>query len=103
VISPEDLDRFTSIALAELAGLHDGNIARFRLAAIRIQAMEGRMRSSTLLHQVYRIGYNWSLIKSTTKPATRPIAKPLTFIGSSLDDLRDFPRSARREGRVSAR
>lgn len=31
MVSPEDLDRFTSIALAELAGLHDGNIARFRL------------------------------------------------------------------------
>ncbi len=26
----------------------------------------------------------------------RPAAKPVTFIGSSLDDLRDFPRSARR-------
>ena len=31
MVSPEDLDRFTSIALAELAGLHEGNIARFRL------------------------------------------------------------------------
>ncbi|HEY1890739.1 MAG TPA: Fic family protein [Steroidobacteraceae bacterium] len=31
MVSPEDLKRFTSIALAELAGLHDGNIARFRL------------------------------------------------------------------------
>jgi hypothetical protein len=31
MVSPEDLDRFTSTALAELAGLHDGNIARFRL------------------------------------------------------------------------
>lgn len=37
------------------------------------------------------------MAKSTTKPATCPTAKPLTFIGSSLDDLRDFPRSARRE------
>lgn len=31
MVSPEDLDRFASIALAELAGLHEGNIARFRL------------------------------------------------------------------------
>ena len=31
IVPPEDLDRFTSIALAELAGLHEGNIARFRL------------------------------------------------------------------------
>ena len=31
MVSPEDLDRFTSIALAELADLHEGNIARFRL------------------------------------------------------------------------
>ena len=31
MVSTEDLDRFTSIALAELAGLHEGNIARFRL------------------------------------------------------------------------
>ncbi|MGH8220546.1 MAG: Fic family protein, partial [Steroidobacteraceae bacterium] len=30
-VSPEDLDRFTSIALAELTELHEGNIARFRL------------------------------------------------------------------------
>ncbi len=37
------------------------------------------------------------MAKSTAKPATRPAAKPLTFIGTSLDDLRDFPRSARRE------
>ena len=26
-----------------------------------------------------------------------PASKPATFVGSSLDDLRDFPRSARRE------
>jgi hypothetical protein len=31
MVSPEDLDRFTSIALAELIELHEGNIARFRL------------------------------------------------------------------------
>jgi hypothetical protein len=31
LVSPEDLDRFTSIALAELTDLHEGNIARFRL------------------------------------------------------------------------
>ena len=31
MVSPEDLDRFTSIALAELTELHEGNIARFRL------------------------------------------------------------------------
>jgi fido (protein-threonine AMPylation protein) len=31
MVEPEDLDRFTSIALAELAELHEGNIARFRL------------------------------------------------------------------------
>jgi len=31
LVSPEDLDRFTSIALAELADLHEGNVARFRL------------------------------------------------------------------------
>jgi phage-related protein len=27
----------------------------------------------------------------------KPVSKPATFVGSSLDDLRDFPRSARRE------
>jgi phage-related protein len=27
----------------------------------------------------------------------QPDAKPATFVGSSLDDLRDFPRGARRE------
>ena len=27
----------------------------------------------------------------------QPDPKPATFVGSSLDDLRDFPRSARRE------
>jgi phage-related protein len=27
----------------------------------------------------------------------KPDPKPVTFVGSSLDDLRDFPRSARRE------
>jgi phage-related protein len=37
------------------------------------------------------------LARSTTKLATRLTARPLTFIGSSLDDLRDFPRDARRE------
>ncbi len=26
----------------------------------------------------------------------KPASKPATFVGSSLDDLRDFPRSARR-------
>lgn len=26
----------------------------------------------------------------------KPVSKPATFVGSSLDDLRDFPRSARR-------
>jgi len=31
MVSPQDLDRFTTIALAELAELHEGNIARFRL------------------------------------------------------------------------
>jgi hypothetical protein len=31
LVSPEDLDRFTSIALADLTDLHEGNIARFRL------------------------------------------------------------------------
>jgi fido (protein-threonine AMPylation protein) len=30
-VLPEDLNRFTNIALEELAGLHEGNIARFRL------------------------------------------------------------------------
>ena len=30
-VSPEDLARFTSIVLAELTDLHEGNIARFRL------------------------------------------------------------------------
>jgi phage-related protein len=34
--------------------------------------------------------------KSVIKPSTRAQAKPVTFIGSSLDDLRDFPKSARR-------
>ncbi|MGC2463151.1 MAG: type II toxin-antitoxin system RelE/ParE family toxin [Steroidobacteraceae bacterium] len=37
------------------------------------------------------------MARSTTKLATRLAARPLTFIGSSLDDLRDFPRDARRE------
>jgi phage-related protein len=27
----------------------------------------------------------------------KPVPKPATFVGSSLDDLRDFPQSARRE------
>lgn len=27
----------------------------------------------------------------------KPATKPITFVGSSLDDLRDFPRGARRE------
>jgi phage-related protein len=27
----------------------------------------------------------------------KPAPKPATFVGSSLDDLRDFPKSARRE------
>ncbi len=31
MVLPEDLNRFTNIALEELAGLHEGNIARFRL------------------------------------------------------------------------
>ena len=31
MVSPEDLDRFTSIVIAELTDLHEGNIARFRL------------------------------------------------------------------------
>lgn len=31
MVSPEVLDHFTSIALAELTELHEGNIARFRL------------------------------------------------------------------------
>jgi Fic family protein len=31
LVSPEDLDRVASIALAELTELHEGNIARFRL------------------------------------------------------------------------
>ena len=31
LVPPEDLDRFTSTALAELTDLHEGNIARFRL------------------------------------------------------------------------
>ena len=30
-VSSADLDRFTSVALEELAGLHEGNIARYRL------------------------------------------------------------------------
>ena len=29
-------------------------------------------------------------------PVENPASKPATFVGSSLDDLRDFPRSARR-------
>lgn len=35
--------------------------------------------------------------KLVQKPATHPKAKPITFIGTSLDDLRDFPQGARRE------
>ena len=31
MVSPEDLDRFTSIVIGELTDLHEGNIARFRL------------------------------------------------------------------------
>lgn len=31
MVLPEDLDRFTSIALTELTDMHEGNIARFRL------------------------------------------------------------------------
>ena len=31
IVLPEDLDRLTNIVLEELAGLHEGNIARFRL------------------------------------------------------------------------
>lgn len=35
--------------------------------------------------------------RSVEKPATRPTAKAITFVGSSLDDLRDFPQDTRRE------
>jgi phage-related protein len=31
------------------------------------------------------------------KVAARILTKPLSFMGAALDDLRDFPRSARRE------
>jgi len=35
--------------------------------------------------------------KPVEKPVPQPKVKPLTFVDSSLDDLRDFPQSARRE------
>ena len=31
IVAREDLDQFTHLALSELNGLHEGNIARFRL------------------------------------------------------------------------
>jgi Fic family protein len=42
MVLPEDLDRFTKIALEELAGLHEGNIARFRLRPSEFQQWKER-------------------------------------------------------------
>ena len=35
--------------------------------------------------------------KPVTKSPTKPVAKPITFVGTSLEDLREFPRGPRRE------
>ncbi len=42
LVAPEDLDQFRALALAEVARLHDGNIARFRLRPAEFRKWQAR-------------------------------------------------------------
>ncbi|MEJ0007045.1 MAG: Fic family protein [Steroidobacteraceae bacterium] len=43
VVAPEDLDHFIRVALAEIADLHEGNIARFRVRPSEFKRWKDRM------------------------------------------------------------
>jgi hypothetical protein len=42
LVAPEDLEPFVAMALAELGGLHEGNIARHRLRLSEFRRWRGR-------------------------------------------------------------
>jgi len=46
LVPAEDLGRFTQLALTELKGLHEGNIARFRLRPSRVSAVDRQVRAA---------------------------------------------------------
>jgi hypothetical protein len=43
MVAPEDLDHFIRLALAEIAELHEGNIARFRVRPSEFKRWKDRM------------------------------------------------------------
>jgi hypothetical protein len=46
IVSPEDLARFTQLALAELNGLHEGKMARLRIRPSEFGRWASRYQSS---------------------------------------------------------
>lgn len=42
LVSPEDLHQFVAMAISELSGLHEGNLARFRLRLSELRRWRGR-------------------------------------------------------------
>jgi hypothetical protein len=44
LVAPDDLDDFIAMAISELSGLHEGNLARYRLRPSEFRRWRGRRR-----------------------------------------------------------
>jgi len=44
IVAPEDLEQFVAMAISELSGLHEGNLARYRLRPSEFRRWRGRHR-----------------------------------------------------------
>jgi hypothetical protein len=44
LVAPDDLDDFIAMAIGELSGLHEGNLARYRLRPSEFHRWRGRRR-----------------------------------------------------------
>ena len=47
IVAPEDLEQFVAMAISELSGLHEGNLARYRLRPGEFRRWRGRHREPT--------------------------------------------------------
>jgi Fic family protein len=45
IVAPEDLDEFVAMTISELSGLHEGNVARYRLRLSEFRRWRGRVAS----------------------------------------------------------
>jgi hypothetical protein len=42
IVEPEDLEQFIAMVISELSGLHEGNLARYRLRPSEFRRWRGR-------------------------------------------------------------